>query len=88
MRRATLVYQVGIANVFADDEFRPGIPRRLLQSDYRTCEAFARGLIAAGIAVEVRHWDHTGDAAQWANQWNAGKGELWASGKRPPQQVP
>lgn len=46
----TLVYQAGIANVFKVDCFNLASfgrnAKRLLQSDFRTCEAFARGIIA------------------------------------------
>ena len=54
-RKAVLVYQAGIANVFAVDCFNLSPfgrnARRLIQSNFRTCEAFARGLAAAGVQV-------------------------------------
>ena len=63
--RAVLVYQAGIANVFAVDSFnmsdygRNAI--RLCQNDFRTCEAFARGLGAAGVKVVSAHCNQVGD---------------------------
>ena len=72
VKRAILVYQGGIANVFeirdtpehvANATYR----KRLLQSDFRTCESFARGLACAGVEVSSMACNQAGDiaGAQW-----------------------
>lgn len=65
MKRAMLVYQAGIANVFAVKSFNLADygrdAKRLLQSDFRTCEAFASGLAAAGVTVRTVHCNMAGD---------------------------
>lgn len=73
MDRAMLVYQAGIANVFEVSAFNlEGYggygrnARRLLQSDFRTCEAFARGLAAAGVIVRSCGCNRPGDVANLA----------------------
>jgi hypothetical protein len=69
IERAVLVYQAGIANVFAVSNFDwdvvspTGGRKRLLQSDFRTCEAYCRGLAAAGVAVRSAHANVAGDVA-------------------------
>ena len=68
MERAVLVYQAGIANVFQVTCFNLGPfgrdARLLLQSDFRTCESFARGLVAAGVRVTSMHCNECGDIAE------------------------
>jgi len=68
VRRAVLVYQAGIANVFAVTSFNLANygrdAHRLLQSDFRTCEAYARGLAAAGIRVGTAVCNMAGDITQ------------------------
>lgn len=70
--RAVLVYQAGIANVFMVDCFNAGTTgreaRRLLQDDFRTCEAFARGLGVAGVKVATMACNAAGDItnARWS----------------------
>jgi hypothetical protein len=66
--RAALVYQTGIANVFALERFSSTADkgrkaRRLLQSDFRTCENFALGLQAAGVDVATYSCNRAGDIA-------------------------
>lgn len=65
IRRAVLVYQAGIANVFAVESFNMvdagRDARRLLQSDFRSCEMFARGLDATGVLVASAHCNQAGD---------------------------
>lgn len=64
MKRAMLVYQAGIANVFQVETFRldPGRgAKRLLQNDFHTCESFARGLRAAGVQVKVAACNMAGE---------------------------
>lgn len=69
---AALVYQAGIANVFAlgamslDAVQRDA--RRLLQSDFRTCEAYARGLKDAGVVVTTAACNKAGEIkdAEWS----------------------
>lgn len=73
---ATLVYQAGIANVFtherelrADDSGIKGShPVRLMQSDFRTCESFARGLQCAGVIVRSAWCNKPGDITN--EQWH------------------
>ena len=64
-KSATLVYQAGIANVFAHTAEKT--PRRLIQSDFHTCECFSRGLQAAGIEVKSAWCNQAGDIAN--NTW-------------------
>ena len=67
VQRAMLVYQAGIANVFSVSSFNVADygrdARRLLQSDFRTCENFARGLAAAGVIVRTAACNRAGDIA-------------------------
>lgn len=70
---AVLVYQGGIANVFAVDTWQENPAgrnaRRLLQSDFKCCEMFARGLLAAGVLVTSMQCNQAGDIAE--SQWSA-----------------
>lgn len=65
VRKAMLVYQGGIANVFEVQSFNLAEhgrgARRLLQSDFTTCEWFARGLHAAGCVVRTAACNRAGD---------------------------
>lgn len=65
IERAVLVYQAGIANVFKVESFNFRVfgreAKRLLQSDFKTCEAFARGLGAAGTLVATGACNMAGD---------------------------
>lgn len=65
MKRAVLVYQAGIANVFEVQSFNMADfgrdAKRLLQADFRSCEMFARGLDAAGVKVATAHCNMAGD---------------------------
>lgn len=76
--RAALVYQAGIANVFAVECFNLSDygrdARRLLQSDYRTCEAYARGLSDAGVLVYSAACNQAGDISRstWNQDWESG----------------
>jgi hypothetical protein len=76
MRRAALVYQGGIANVFelrsprdSNPELAPfaGDPRgerkRLFQGAFATAHAYASGLKAAGVEVLTFGCNKPGDAA-------------------------
>jgi hypothetical protein len=70
---AMLVYQAGIANVFAvtclnlSDFGRDA--KRLLQADFRTCESFARGMAASGVTVRTAQCNLAGDiiSATWSD---------------------
>jgi hypothetical protein len=72
MSRAVLVYQAGIANVFAVTSFNLADygrdAKRLLQADFRSCASFARGLQAAGVNVKVAACNQAGDiiGARWS----------------------
>ena len=74
IERAVLVYQAGIANVFEVDCFNMRASgrteKRLLQSDFRTCESFARGLAAAGTLVASATCNMAGNIARldWSNE--------------------
>lgn len=54
-KKAFLVYQAGIANVFEVDCFNESPygrnAKRLMQADFAACENFTRGLRAAGYTV-------------------------------------
>jgi hypothetical protein len=67
VKRAMLVYQAGIANVFQVEAFNLSPfgreAKRLMQADFRTCEAFAKGLAAAGALVSTAHCNQAGDIA-------------------------
>lgn len=74
MKYAALVYQGGIANVFEVDALILDAPevrtaRRLLQGSFHECEAFARGLQAAGVMVKTAHCNRAGDIAN--SDWDA-----------------
>src|SRR5690348_5829197 len=64
--RYALVYQAGIANVFAVDinGLKPETrkkTKRVLQSDFRGCEMFCRGLMEAGAQVRSYACNEAGD---------------------------
>lgn len=63
--KVVLVYQAGIANVFEVQSFNMASygreARRLLQSDFRACEMFARGMAAAGATVTTAACNMAGD---------------------------
>jgi hypothetical protein len=63
--RYVLVYQAGLANVFRVTSFNLSDygrdAERLLQSDFRTAEAFARGLAAGGGIVKSAACNRAGD---------------------------
>ena len=77
VERAFLVYQAGIANVFAVESHnladfgRDG--RRIYQGDFRGAENFARGLGAAGVIVRTAACNQAGDiiAARWSEDLDA-----------------
>jgi cytosine/uracil/thiamine/allantoin permease len=77
VRKAVLVYQAGLANVFAVDSFNMADygrnARRLMQYDFRTCEAFAQGLAAAGVLVASAACNQAGEIAnaRWSEDLNA-----------------
>lgn len=77
LERAVLVYQAGIANVFDVDCFNFAPSGRtetlLLQADFRTCEAFCRGLAAADVAVATAACNVAGDCARqkWSEDLEA-----------------
>ena len=74
MKHATLVYQAGIANVFSHDvpskvtNANSSSRKREMQSDFRTCEAFAAGLKRAGVKVKTAWCNQAGDIAMLV--WN------------------
>src|SRR5579872_1898597 len=76
VRRAILVYQAGIANVFVVDCLNLSPygrnAQRLIQADFRTCEAFARGLAVAGALVSSAYCNQAGDIinVKWCAELN------------------
>ena len=60
-----LVYQAGIANVFEMPS-----KKRLMQNDFRSCEWFCAGMIAAGSKLKIWSCNKAGDI----------KDQLWAIG--------
>lgn len=74
-----LVYQGGIANLFRDTD---GRPRRIIQTDYRTAEATARGILLAGGEVEIWHANVAGDCSLF--EWERGTGGPFADEQHPP----
>lgn len=79
--RLILLYQVGIANLFACDDSGDV---RIYQGDYRGAEMMARGAQLADADIEVMHCDRAGDASLWRSEWQAGPGTLWEDKKHPP----
>lgn len=71
INRAFLVYQAGIANVFMVEcaNLAPfgREAKRLMQGDFRTCEAYARGLADAGVYVHSAACNRAGDIRD--EQW-------------------
>lgn len=65
VKKAMLVYQAGIANVFAVDCFNLAPygreAKRLFQADFRACVAYCHGLSAAGVIVRSAHCNMAGD---------------------------
>jgi hypothetical protein len=72
-RRAVLVYQAGIANVFEVASFNMADygrdAKRLMQSDFRSCENFTRGLAVAGWLIVSAHCNMAGDIV--TQKWSA-----------------
>jgi hypothetical protein len=93
--RYALVYQCGLANVFAIAKHNdmPGIGplsdqsasgrRRTLQGAFGSCEWFCRGLEEAGHSVLIFHCDQCGDISRL--DWEDGPGEMFAIAKNPPR---
>jgi hypothetical protein len=66
IKRAVLVYQAGIANVFAVDHFSltdatKRNARRLRQHAFSSCVPYAQGLLAAGVDVRTAACNQAGD---------------------------
>lgn len=76
-----LVYQSGLANVFARGESKDN---RVFQGDYRGAEMLCQGALLCGASVEIYHFDKAGDANVSA-QWEPGIGDLWTEHKNPPK---
>lgn len=72
MKRAVLVYQAGIANVFEVDSFNMSPfgrnAKRIEQSTFGQCEQFARGLAHAGWKVASAHCNMAGDIIE--REWS------------------
>ena len=67
-KRAVVVYQGGIANVFEVTSFNLSDygrdAKRLMQSDFYTCEVFARALGHAGYRIGSASCNMAGDIAK------------------------
>ena len=76
-RRIVLLYQAGIANVYEVKSFNLSDygreAKRLLQSDFYTCETIARGMAAMGAVVVSAHCNRAGDVthAKWSEDLSA-----------------
>jgi hypothetical protein len=77
MKRAWLVYQAGLANVFVGEVSDDST--RVMQSTFRDCEMYVRGFRDAGYPVHVMHCDVAGDVA--GRGWADGPGELFSESK-------
>ena len=89
--RAVLVYQGGLANVFAVESFnladygRDAV--RVLQHSFRTCEDYCAGLIAAGATVKAAACNMAGDIA--SQPWTDDLASVPFRDKmRPPGELP
>ena len=64
-KKIVLVYQGGIANVFKVKTFNLANEgrdaRRLLQSDFRSCQMFAVGCGTMGAVIRTCHCNQAGD---------------------------
>lgn len=75
--RYSLVYQAGIANVFQVESWNLSPfgrdAKRLMQSDFRSCENFARGLAAGGHLVQTFACNEAGDItnSKWSDDLEA-----------------
>ncbi len=73
-RKAILVYQTGIANVFEVASFNMADygrdAKQLLQHTFESCEWFARGLTTAGWQVATAQCNQAGDIAhaRWSTE--------------------
>jgi|GEM_PF-6034148 len=71
-KRAVLVYQAGIANVFEVECFNMcnfgRNAKRILQSDFNTCESFANGLKYAGFKITSAGCNMAGNIIN--SEWN------------------
>lgn len=70
IKKFYLVYQAGIANVFERVTWTngEGATSRVLQSDFRTCEIFCRGIRSMGGYVIPAWCNEAGDITN--RQWN------------------
>jgi hypothetical protein len=73
-----LVYQGGIANLFRVDQhtLQPDgrNAKRILQSDFRTCQDYARGMRYAGAIVKTAGCNRAGDIVNL--EWTDDLGSL------------
>ena len=64
-KKAVVVYQAGIANVFEVECFNLSDfgrdAERILQADFKSCEIFARGLKHAGYTITSLYCNQAGD---------------------------
>jgi hypothetical protein len=73
MKKAMLVYQAGIANVFEVECFNLASfgrdAKRLYQGDFYRAASFAKGLGAAGVTVMTAHCNQAGNItdAKWSD---------------------
>lgn len=84
--KVVLVYQAGIANVFQVECFNMNPfgrnAKRLLQSDFHSCEMFCEGLKVAGISIASAHCNMAGDIIE--QPWSVNmETALWRESMRP-----
>jgi hypothetical protein len=77
VKKAILVYQAGIANVFSVDCYNLANEgrnaRRLFQGSFTSAVHFARGLAAAGVQVKTAACNRAGDIANapWSEDFDS-----------------
>lgn len=77
IKRAALVYQAGIANVFAVDSWNLSDygreAQRVYQGDFKTAESIALGLAIAGVLVATCHCNRAGDITKetWSQDFES-----------------
>src|SRR5262245_53263728 len=76
VRKAMLVYQAGIANVFEVDAFHLAPEgrnaRRLMQNDFYTARIYCYGLAAAGATIRTAFCNQAGDITDetWSDDFD------------------
>ena len=88
LQLVALVYQGGIANIFAVDSLVQSSrnARRVLQHAFSPCEWYARGAIAAGAIVHVYSCNFAGDISTL--KWTDGLSDCpFRNDAKPPKEA-